>query len=108
MKLSPDETIFWQHGFITINLTIVMTWALMIIMVTGSILVTRKLKTDMKISRWQCILEMLVSGMKDQIKEIGMNNPEKFIGFIGTMFLFIFISNVCIIIPWYQPPTGSL
>ena len=28
MKLSPDETIFWQHGFITINLTIVTTWAI--------------------------------------------------------------------------------
>lgn len=108
MKLSPDETVFWQHGFFTINLTIVTTWALMIVLVIVSGLITRKLKTDIHISRWQCILEMLVTGMKNQIKEVGLNNPEKFIGFIGTMFLFIVFANLCIIFPFYEPPTGSL
>jgi len=59
MKLSPDETIFWHHGFITINLTIVTTWAIMLLLVSFSVLITRKLKTGIHISRWQCILEML-------------------------------------------------
>ncbi len=108
MKLSPDETIFWQHGFVTINLTIVTTWALMLLMIVGSRLITRKLKSDITISRWQCILEMVVTGMKSQIKEVGLNNPEKFIGFIGTLFLFIVLANLCIILPFYEPPTGSL
>ncbi|MEP7266117.1 MAG: F0F1 ATP synthase subunit A [Saprospiraceae bacterium] len=108
MKLSPDETIFWQHGFITINLTILTTWALMLVMVIGSRLITRKLKAEINISRWQCILEMIVTGMKNQIKEVGLNQPEKFIGFIGTIFLFIVLSNLCIIFPFYEPPTGSL
>ncbi|MCX6258056.1 MAG: F0F1 ATP synthase subunit A, partial [Bacteroidia bacterium] len=108
MKLSPDETIFWQHGFIAINLTIVTTWALMLVLVVGSALITRKLKTGIQISRWQCILEMLVTGMNKQIKDIGLNNPEQYIGFIGTMFLFIVTANICIILPWYDPPTGSL
>lgn len=108
MKLSPDETIFWQHGFITINLTIVTTWLLMFVMVLGSWLITRKLKKDIQISRWQCILEMIVIGIKNQIKEIGLNKPEKFIGFIGTLFLFITLSNLCIIFPGYEAPTGSL
>ncbi len=108
MKLSPDETIFWQHGFITINLTILTTWALMLVMVIGSRLITRKLKAEINISRWQCILEIIVTGMKNQIKEVGLNQPEKFIGFIGTIFLFIVLSNLCIIFPFYEPPTGSL
>ena len=108
MKLSPDETIFWQHGFITINLTIVTTWLLMFVMVLGSWLITRKLKKDIQISRWQCILEMIVIGIKNQIKEIGLDKPEKFIGFIGTLFLFITLSNLCIIFPGYEAPTGSL
>ncbi len=108
MKLSPDQTILWQHGYITINMTIVTTWALMLVMVLGSRLITRKLKADIRISRWQCILEMIVTGMKNQIKEVGLNKPEKFIGFIGTMFLFIVLSNLCIIFPFYEPPTGSL
>jgi len=108
MKLSPDETIFWQHGFFTINLTIVTTWAIILVLVVVSILLTRKLKTGIRISRWQCFLEMLVTGMNNQIKDIGLEKPEQYIGFIGTLFLFIAVSNLCIIIPWYEPPTGSL
>lgn len=108
MKLSPDETIIWAHGLITINLTIVTTWALMLILVVGSALITRKLKTGIRISRWQCVLEILVTGINNQMKEIGLNKPEQYIGFIGTLFLFIVTANICIILPWYEPPTGSL
>jgi F-type H+-transporting ATPase subunit a len=108
MKLSPDQTVFWQHGFITLNLTIVTTWVLMLVLVLASKLITRKLRTDVSISRWQCILEMLVTGINNQIKEIGLDKPEQYIGFIGTLFLFIATSNLCIIFPWYEPPTGSL
>lgn len=108
MKLSPDETIFWQHGFVTINLTIITTWVLMLALVIASVLITRKLKSGIHISRWQCILEMLVTAMNKQIKDVGLDKPEQYIGFIGTLFLFIAMSNICIILPWYEPPTGSL
>ena len=97
MKLSPDETIFWQHGFITINLTIVTTWALMLVLIIAAILLTRKLKTDNTISRWQCILEMIVTGINKQIKDVGLNHPEQYIGFIGTLFLFIGTANLFIV-----------
>src|SRR5665647_57767 len=46
--------------------------------------------------------------MNDQIKEVGLKHPEEYIGFIGTLFLFIGTANICIIFPWYDPPTGSL
>jgi F-type H+-transporting ATPase subunit a len=108
LKLSPDETIFWQHGFININLTIVTTWVIMLVIVVGAKLITRNLKTNLHISRWQCILEMIVTTINNQIKEVGLDKPEKFIGFIGTLFLFIGISNLCIIFPGYEPPTASL
>lgn len=108
MKLSPDQTVFWEYGFISLNLTIVTTWAIMLLLVISAILITRGLKTDMRISRWQCFLEMLVTGINQQIKEVGLKQPEKYIGFIGTLFLFIAIANLLIIFPWYEPPTGSL
>lgn len=108
MELSPDEAIFWQHGFITINLTLITTWALMLVLVIGARLITRKLKTDLTISRWQCVLEMMVTGINAQIKEIGLKNPDQYIGFIGTLFLFIGMANLCIIFPGYTPPTASL
>ncbi|MEO6850969.1 MAG: F0F1 ATP synthase subunit A [Mucilaginibacter sp.] len=108
MNLTPDQTVFWSRSFITINLTIVTTWGIMLFMVIGAKLVTRKLKTTHKISRWQCILEMIVTGINEQIKEVGLENPEQYIGFIGTLFLFIAMCNFWIVLPWYQPPTGSL
>jgi F-type H+-transporting ATPase subunit a len=108
MKLSSDQTIFWHHGFITLNLTLVTTWIIMLILVIGSKLITRKLKAEVHISKWQCMLEIIVTGINNQIRDIGLSKPEKFLGFIGTLFLFILFSNICIILPWYQPPTGSL
>lgn len=108
MELSPDQTIFWEYGFITINLTLVTTWGVMMVLILSSWLVTRKLKSDIKISRWQCFLEIIVTGINTQIEEVGLKNPARYIGFIGTLFLFIFVSNIGIILPGYSPPTGSL
>jgi len=108
MQLSPDETIFWEYGFITLNLTIVTTWALILVLVITARLITRNLKADIHISRWQCFLEMIVTTINNQIKEVGLKNPREYIGFIGSLFLFIAFANIAIIIPWYTPPTGSL
>lgn len=108
MELSPDETVLWAAGFVTVNLTIVTTWVLMIAMTIGSWLITRKLRQDIEISRWQGALEIVITGIRDQIDEIGLKDPLRFIPFIGTMFLFIAVANLCIILPGYEPPTGSL
>lgn len=45
MRISPDEIVFWEYGFINLNLTIVMTWVIMILLVVGAWLITRNLKT---------------------------------------------------------------
>lgn len=108
MRLSPDELIFWQYDFIKLNATIVYTWGLMLVMVVGSKIITSKLSTDLKRSRWQNILEIIVTTILKQIEDVGLDQPKKYMGFLGTLFLFIAISNLCIIIPGYEPPTGSL
>lgn len=108
MSLSPDEIVFWQNGFFALNATIVWTWAVMIFLCLGSFLITRNLKTDIHISRWQSLLEIIVTSISKQIEEIGLKESKKYIGFIGTLFLFIAISNLFTIFPGYYPPTGSL
>ena len=108
MRLSPDQLVIWRWGFVELNSTIVTTWALMLVMTVGAKLITRKLKTEGDISRWQGFLEIVVTTMQKQIKEVGLQHPEKYLGFIGTLFLFIAVSNLCAILPWYEPPTGSL
>lgn len=108
MHLSSDEVVFWEYGFAHINLTIVMTWVLMLALTLGSWLVTRKLSTDSRISRWQHVLEVVVLGIKDQIEEIGLTQARRYLPFIGTLFLFIVVANLSVIFPGYEPPTGSL
>ena len=108
MHLSPDEIIFWQFGFFKLNATIVFTWALMLLLVLGSRLITRQLSTDHQRSRWQNLLEIVVTAIEAQIAEVGLRHPRKYIGFLGTLFLFVAMASLCTVIPGYEPPTGSL
>jgi F-type H+-transporting ATPase subunit a len=108
LHLSPDALVFWRYGFVDLNSTIVTTWALMLVMTVGAKLITRKLVTEGPISRWQGMLEIVVTTIQRQIKEVGLHHPEKYLPFIGTLFLFIAVSNLCAILPGYEPPTGSL
>ncbi len=108
MHLSPDEIIFWQHGFFKLNGTIVFTWGLMLVLAVGSKLITRKLSTDLGRSRWQNLLEIVVTGIEKQIEEVGLRHPEKYLGFLGTLFLFVATASLFTILPGYEPPTGSL
>ena len=108
MRLSPDEMIFWQHGFLKLNATIVFTWGLMLVLAVGSRLITRHLSTDLKRSRWQNLLEIVVTGIEQQIEDVGLPHPEKYLGFLGTLFLFIATAALGTVIPGYQTPTASL
>jgi F-type H+-transporting ATPase subunit a len=108
MNLSSDQLILWQHGFVKLNGTIVITWALMIVMALGAKLLTRKLATTAAVSRWQAAIEIIVTGIMGQIKDVGLSQSDKYLPFLATLFLFIALSSLCTIIPGFQPPTGSL
>jgi F-type H+-transporting ATPase subunit a len=108
MRLSPDEVVFWQYGFVKLNATIVFTWGLMLLLAVGSRLITRRLSTGLGRSRWQNLLEIVVTAIEKQIEEVGLRHPEKYLGFLGTLFLFVAAASLCTIIPGYEPPTGSL
>jgi len=108
MRLSSDEIIFWQQGFLKLNATIVFTWILMFLMGLGAYLITRKLSMDFTRSRWQNLLEIIVTFLEKQIQEIGIHQARNYLSFLGTIFLFIATASLCIIIPGYEPPTGSL
>ena len=83
MHLSPDEIIFWQHGFLKLNATIVFTWGLMLVLAVGSKLITRKFSTGLKRSRWQNLLEIVVTLIEKQIEEVGLRHPKKYLPLFG-------------------------
>ena len=108
MHISQDAIILWQLGFLKLNATIAYTWGVMAVLAIGSRLVTSRLSTGLHRSRWQNMLEIIVTGIVQQIAEVGLSQPRKYIGFIGTLFLFVGTANLFAIVPGYEPPTGSL
>ena len=108
MNVNPDATVLWQIGGFAINLTIVYTWVVMALLTVGAWAITRRLSTGDELSRWQSLVEALVSGMRDQIREVGRRDPGPFLPFVGTLFVFIAASNLLALIPGFVPPTASL
>lgn len=108
MHLSPDETVYWQAGFVKLNATIVFTWLVMLVMVAGSWLVTRRLSTGLHRTRWQNLLEIVVTALETQIREVGLREPRRYLGFLATLFLLVAVSALCTGLPGFEPPTGSL
>ncbi len=108
MRLSSDEVVFWQWGEAKLNLTIVTTWALMALLTAGAHLVTRRLRADTSLSRWQNVLEIIVLGVREQIADAGLRSADRYLPFIGTLFLFVAVSNLAALLPGFEPPTGSL
>lgn len=108
MHLSGDDVIVWQYGVVKLNQTIVMTWVIMAFLAGGSAFLTRRLSSGIRISRWQSFLEMIVTMAMQQIREIGLRQPEKYLSYLATLFLFVATAVLFTIIPGYEPPTGSL
>lgn len=108
VEISPDEVVFWQWGFVSINETLVLTWAVMALLVFLAWLLTRNLAVDPPISRAQILVETVIGYMKSQIKEIAQMDPDQYLPFSGTLFLFISVANLLNIVPGYRTPTSSL
>jgi len=108
MNISPDAIVLWQWGPITLNATIVFTWAVMGILVLLSWLITRNLAVEAGLTRRQMIMETIVSSIRKQIEEIIRRDPDDYLPFLGTLLLFISLSNFLSFVPGYEPPTGSL
>jgi F-type H+-transporting ATPase subunit a len=107
MELTPDNTIITEIGPIALNATLVYSWIVMVLLVGVSWLITRNLSTGTEISRWQNALEAIVVTIRDQIHDITQRDPRPLIPFIGTLFLFISISNLLSIVPGFESPAGS-
>jgi F-type H+-transporting ATPase subunit a len=108
MRLSPDQLVLWQHGPFKLNATIAFTWGLMLILALGSKLITRTLSLGPERSRWQDLLEIIVTGIEQQIEAVGLSRPRKYLPFLGTLFLLLATAALCTIIPGFEPPTASL
>ncbi|MFT0548639.1 F0F1 ATP synthase subunit A [Allopusillimonas ginsengisoli] len=108
MELTPDTIIVFTLAGIPINATIFFTWIIMAILTGIAWLMTRSLRADVPPTRWRTALEVVVQGIQAQITEITGRPSRQVMYFSGTLFLFIFVSNVLAVVPGFHAPTGSL
>ncbi|WP_435311143.1 F0F1 ATP synthase subunit A [Primorskyibacter sedentarius] len=108
MTLSPDETIMFMIWGIPVNATIFYTWIVMAVLTGASMLITRNLRADVPPNRWRTALEVIVQGIQSQIEEISQGPSRHLLYFAGTLFLFVAVSNLLLVVPGFEPPTSSL
>lgn len=108
MTLSPDLTILFELWGIPINSTIFYTWVVMAILTIAALLITRNLRPDVPPNRWRTTLEVIVQGIQSQIEEISGRRDRHLLYYAGTLFLFVAVSNLLLVVPGFEPPTASL
>ncbi len=108
MQLTPDEVIVFTVWGIKVSATIVNTWIVMALLVGASMIITRNLRADIPPGRWRTALEVIVKAIEGQIEEIAGSSARHVMYFAGTLFLFIALSNLLLVIPGFSPPTSSL
>jgi F-type H+-transporting ATPase subunit a len=109
MHLTPDSEVLWHWRFVHVNATMVYTWIVMLLLTAGSWLIMRRLdRHDGPRSRWQNALEAVVELMRGQIRDICPRGGDRYLPFVGTLFLFIATANLLDVVPGWRAPTGSL
>lgn len=108
MNLTPDQTILFELWGWGINATIFYTWVVMAILTVVSMLITRNLRADVSPDRWRTVLEVIVQGIQGQIEEVAPGPSRYLLYYAGTLFLFIVLSNLLLVVPGFEPPTASL
>ena len=108
MQMTPDEVIVFSAWGLKLNSTLVNTWIVMALLVGVSMVVTRNLRADVPPDRWRTALEVIVKTIQGQIEEVTQKSARHVMYFAGTLFLFIALSNLMLVIPGFSPPTSSL
>ncbi|HUW79631.1 MAG TPA: F0F1 ATP synthase subunit A [Acidocella sp.] len=105
--ISPlsSEPLF-HIGPVPVTEAVVATWGIMLALVSGAVIFTRRLVLHP--TRTQAVLELIVEAVDSQIRDTMRVEPAPYRAFIGTLFIFIFVANWSSLIPGVEPPTAHL
>lgn len=108
MKFSSplQSHVLFTIGPVPISQPVVTTWGIMAILAIGSWTLTREL--DIRPTRVQAMLELVVETIASQIRETMEVEPRCYLPLIGTLFLFLLAANWSSLIPGLEPPTATL
>lgn len=108
MELTTDVHILFEYQGFPLTATLAYSWVVMVLLVAGSKWVTDRLVIVGPKPTWQNILEIIITAIRDTIGAIWDGDPNRFVPFVGTLFLYISASSLLGLIPGMSSPTGSL
>ncbi|MCD6328528.1 F0F1 ATP synthase subunit A [bacterium] len=86
--------------------TVIMTWVVMAIIIVTAVLVTRRLKEVP--GRLQLVVEMFAVFFDGLVKDALDRDDRSYLPLIGTLFIFLILSNWIGIIPGCEEPTKDI
>jgi F-type H+-transporting ATPase subunit a len=98
--------VLFHLGPVPITQPVVTTWGLIAALTVVSYAITRNLQC--RPSRWQAVLEILVTTLEDQITATMQTAGRPFIPLLGTLFIFLVCANLSGILPGVRAPTASI
>ena len=102
--LVPD--ILFHLGPIPIGRAVVTTWAIMALLTAFLSVALRRPSPDA--GPVQAALEIVVTTIASQLREILGRDPWPFLPLLGSLFLFLVLANLSAILPGASPPTGHI
>ena len=106
MKVEPEAP-YRVFGEYAVNMTtLTMSWIVMALLVLVAWLGCRRLRE--RPGRLQVLLEMAVAFFDHLCQETLGPRGRKYVPYIGTLFLFVWFSNLCGVIPFMEEPTRDI
>lgn len=107
MQPSPLTSIVVFHlGPVAITRPVVTTWVIMLALTVVCRLVTRRLALHP--DRRQIVLELLVTGIAQQIEDVIGKDARPYLPLLGTLFIFLVTANLSGVLPGVEAPTSKL
>jgi F-type H+-transporting ATPase subunit a len=98
--------VVFQLGPVPFTTPVLATWGIMLFLVGGSWLLTRRL--SLHPGTRQAALEVVVDAIQGQIRDTMRVEPTPYLPLIGMLFLFIFTANWSSLVPGVEPPTAHM
>ena len=106
-QASPlTSTVLFHAGPVAISLPVVTTWVIMIALTACCWLVTRRLQKQP--GARQAVLELVVTGIEQQIGEIIRKDPRPYLPLLGTLFIYLVTANLSGLLPGVEAPTSKI
>jgi len=103
---SIQANVLFQFGPLQLSITVLTTWGLMLVLSLLVVLASRRLHREP--GGFQTALEIIVQMIENAIREVAPDHARLLLPFIGSLWVYLVLSNLVGLIPGLHSPTRDL